>query len=240
MGSRIPWLETLINARERTDVEQAFNQLLKIQGWKHYAFAGMLPTGTGGYVYATLHNYAGSDWAARYDRLPDRSDDAVVRYAKQNTPPVAWTSDGRVYGADLTLWDGARELLRNAGKAGLKAGIAAPCRARELDWAFIILSGPAQLDRLELEDRLVEASLFAQHCVNAMIGLVERSAIALTPIERDCLTWCADGYTAEQIAPKVGLAKRTVHKHLQSVTHKMGARSLTHACVVAAKRRILV
>lgn len=237
--TRLPWLEEIVGARRREDVVRAFATLIRRQGWKHYAFAGMLPTAAGGNTYVALHNYVGMQWAERYDRLPERPDDPMIRYSKQATPPVAWTADGQLYGADMALWPGAKVLLANAGAAGLRAGLAVPCRARDVDWAFIILSGPDLKSRAELEERLVEAALFGQHAVAALIGLVQDHSLQLSRVERDCLSWHADGFTAEQISPKVGLSRRTVHKHLQGATHKLGARSLTHACVIATRRGLL-
>lgn len=237
--TRLPWLDLLVAAKRREDVIRAFGILIRSQNWKHYAFAGMLPLANGGNTYVAFHNYVGMRWAERYDRLPETPDDPMIRYSKQKTPPVAWTSEGKLYGADLALWPGALTLLSNAGAAGLKAGLAVPCRARDVDWAFIILAGAEHKSQMELEERLVEASLFGQHALAALINLVSAEEIALTRVERDCLSWHADGFTAEQIAPKVGLSRRTVHKHLQGATQKLGARSLTHACVIAARRRLL-
>jgi LuxR family transcriptional regulator, quorum-sensing system regulator RaiR len=52
---------------------------------------------------------------------------------------------------------------------------------------------------------------------------------ALTARELEVLTLVAQGYRAQQICTRLGIAKRTVDAHMQRATFKLGASNSTHA-----------
>ena len=54
---------------------------------------------------------------------------------------------------------------------------------------------------------------------------------SLTPREQDVLQRLASGETDRQIAARLGLSPRTVHKHLEHVYRKLGVATRTAAVV---------
>ena len=50
----------------------------------------------------------------------------------------------------------------------------------------------------------------------------------LTPREREILQLVASGLSAKQVAQEIGIAPRTVERHIENLRHKMRARNKTH------------
>jgi DNA-binding CsgD family transcriptional regulator len=57
--------------------------------------------------------------------------------------------------------------------------------------------------------------------------------------EIEALTWVARGKTSAEIAPLVGLTKRTVDFHLDNARIKLGATTRTHAAIKAAVGKLI-
>ncbi|MFA0844385.1 response regulator transcription factor [Streptomyces rochei] len=61
----------------------------------------------------------------------------------------------------------------------------------------------------------------------------------LTPGQLAALRLAASGYTSRQIAARLGTTESGVHLRLKEATVRLGARSRTHAVVIALRRRII-
>jgi DNA-binding response OmpR family regulator len=80
--------------------------------------------------------------------------------------------------------------------------------------------------------------------ITARLAGVARNEIwpkltSLNDRESEILTWAARGKTSAQIAPLLGLAKRTIDFHLDNARVKLGARTRTEAVVKAAIGRFI-
>jgi DNA-binding CsgD family transcriptional regulator len=67
---------------------------------------------------------------------------------------------------------------------------------------------------------------------------VEES-LGLTNREQQVLVLVADGYSAKQIANQIGIARRTVEGHIETVRLKMRARNKTHLITLAVQAGVL-
>jgi DNA-binding CsgD family transcriptional regulator len=74
-----------------------------------------------------------------------------------------------------------------------------------------------------------------------LINAVKADALAhpLTPRELEVLTWVARGKTAHDTAQILGIAKRTVDEHVQTIIRKLGAANRTHAIAIALQNHIV-
>jgi DNA-binding CsgD family transcriptional regulator len=63
-----------------------------------------------------------------------------------------------------------------------------------------------------------------------------RTALALTPREREVLDWVAAGKTNRDVAAILGASPRTVEKHLERIFEKLGVETRTAAVMRAAGR----
>jgi DNA-binding NarL/FixJ family response regulator len=57
--------------------------------------------------------------------------------------------------------------------------------------------------------------------------------------ELAALQLAASGYTSRQIAHRLGTTEQGIHLRLKSATTKLGARSRTHAVVIALRWRLI-
>lgn len=61
----------------------------------------------------------------------------------------------------------------------------------------------------------------------------------LSPGQLAALRLAASGYTSRQIAHRLGTTERGVHLRLKEVCVRLGARSRTHAAVIALQRQLI-
>lgn len=61
----------------------------------------------------------------------------------------------------------------------------------------------------------------------------------LTPREREVLELTANGYSAKEVANVIGIAPRTVERHVETVRLKMHARNRVHMITQAVIRGVL-
>lgn len=66
-----------------------------------------------------------------------------------------------------------------------------------------------------------------------------QSSPGLTHREQQVLQLVADGYSAKQIAGQIGIARRTVEGHIETVRLKMRARNKTHLIMQAVQAGVL-
>jgi len=65
------------------------------------------------------------------------------------------------------------------------------------------------------------------------------SGIRITARERECLRWCAEGKTSEEIGIILSLSTHTVNHYLISATKKLNAVNRMHAITIAIRHGIL-
>jgi DNA-binding CsgD family transcriptional regulator len=114
----------------------------------------------------------------------------------------------------------------------LVVGRATPFTAQELRMAALL---GELLTGLDQQARAYSCAL------RAVMAGVDRVAtsVELTPRERGVITLLAEGRTAGAIARRLGIAERTVHKHLERCYSKLGVADRLSA-VLAAQRLGLV
>jgi DNA-binding NarL/FixJ family response regulator len=61
----------------------------------------------------------------------------------------------------------------------------------------------------------------------------------LSPGQLAALRLAASGYTSRQIASRLGSTERGIHLRLKEVQVRLGARSRTHAVVIALRRHVI-
>lgn len=66
-----------------------------------------------------------------------------------------------------------------------------------------------------------------------------RYGAPLSPQQDAVFRLVADGFSADEIASRVGVAAATTHAHMANVRAKLGARSNPHAVLIAYRKGIL-
>lgn len=61
----------------------------------------------------------------------------------------------------------------------------------------------------------------------------------LTPRQLAALQLAASGYSSRQIAHRLNTTEQGIHLRLKEAAYRLGARSRTHAVVIALRRRLI-
>ncbi|MBF8267357.1 MAG: two component transcriptional regulator, LuxR family [Dehalococcoidia bacterium] len=104
-----------------------------------------------------------------------------------------------------------------------------------LESIYRVVEGGTQM-KTELLRKAVDALI-----QNGRKTLAERTAEAahLSPREVDVLRLMANGDTNKTVSEALGISLDTTKKHIQNVIGKLGARSRTHAAIIAAQAGIV-
>ena len=137
-----------------------------------------------------------------------------------------------------------RRLFGEAAEFGLgRRGISLPVHGQHGDRALVSITSDAS-DRDWRHLRLYymrDFQMLALHMHQAILRLEGQrmETASLSPRERECLSWVAEGKTAWETAIILGLSEHTVRCYLESARHKLGAANNTHAVNKAGKANLL-
>lgn len=178
------------------------------------------------------------EWVERYKSQHFVEIDPAVQIGLRRLLPIDWNEFDRENKK-------VQRLFGEASEFGLgRHGLSLPVHGRNGDRALVsITSDAGERDWLHLRlTYMRDFQLLALHLHQAILRLeggetVERPA--LSPRERECLQWIAEGKTSWECSMILGLAERTVRFYLESARHKLGAANTTHAVIKAGNARLL-
>lgn len=163
-------------------------------------------------------------WVDGYHRQGLHSRNPIIFAPTRRATAFRWTDPGF---DDLKDWAGfalAREL-------GITDGFAVPCHGPD-NRVGVVSFGFERFD-LSPHDRLT-ISLTAMLAHERMKALTPARAAALkvpvlTPRERDCLAFVADGHSDAEIGERLGISQNTAHDYVENAKRKLGARTRAQA-----------
>ncbi len=174
-----------------------------------------------------------AEWVEHYKTEQFVDVDPAVQVGLRRLLPVDWAEFDR---EDKKV----RRLFGEASEFGLgRRGISLPVHGRYGDRALLSVTSDASArDWHHLRLRYMrDFQLLALHMHQAILRLEgDRCAprSALSPRERECLQWVAEGKTYWECAMILGLSEHTVRCYLESVRHKLGESNM----VVEAAREV--
>ncbi|CDX24296.1 LuxR family transcriptional regulator (modular protein) [Mesorhizobium plurifarium] len=231
--------EILINLPDLADqqqVEAALARILDQYGLKTVAYlgAGLNPQ-------RTLEPYLAvtycDEWVSHYKAVGYVDIDPAVQIGMRRIVPVDWSS-----------FDGTnphvRKLFGEAAEFGLgRQGLSIPVHGRFGDRGlFSITSDLSPSDWAAARLHYIrDFQVLAVHLHDLALRHVGREAepYTLSPRERECLLWAAEGKTAWECSVILGLSIHTVRCYLESARHKLHASGNTHAVAKAIKADVL-
>ncbi len=232
--------ELLVQIDELTDAAEIptlLSNLLDIFSLKSVAYLGTGLTdgpGQGPYLAVTYS----PEWVEHYRAERFVEVDPAIQVGLRRVLPIDWAEFDR---GDEKV----RRLFGEAGEFGLgRHGISLPVHGHHGDRALVsITSDAADPDWQYLRLRYMrDFQLLALHMHHAILGLEGGPAVgraALSPRERECLQWIAEGKTYWECARILGLSEHTVRCYLESARYKLGAANNTHAVKKAGKANLL-
>ena len=212
-------------------------KLLNVYGLKSVAYLGAGLTdrpGDGPYLAVTYS----PEWVEHYKTERFVDVDPAIQVGLRRMLPIDWSEFDREN-------DKVRRLFGEASEFGLgRRGISLPVHGRHGDRGLLSITsdaGERDWQRLRLE-YMRDFQVLALHIHEAILRLAGGRPIEharLSPRERECLLWIAEGKTYWETAVILGLSEHTVRCYLESARHKLGAANNTHAVNKAGKTSLL-
>jgi LuxR family quorum-sensing system transcriptional regulator SolR len=244
MGS--PWtLELLCGAFEALQRAQTCDELraqmekfAQQMGFEHFVYALTINAPSLKPQHYLLNGFP-QGWYERYISRGYFKVDPIIRHAQTTTLPAIWTEDRFHDSNSEEFWEEARSF-------GLSCGLSFAVHEQPGVTGVFSLARDKQLDlqALDMAALIGRAQMFASmlHHAVARIDLpklLPAQNVTLTPRERECLRWSADGKTAWEIGRILNIAERTVVFHVNNVVQKLSAANKTQAIVRAVALNLL-
>jgi DNA-binding CsgD family transcriptional regulator len=221
---------------DATGIPALLCKLLHIYGLKTVAYLG-----SGVAAQPKQHPYLAvtysDDWVDHYKTQRFVDVDPAVQIGLRRILPIDWDEFDR---RDKEV----RRLFGEATDFGLgRHGMSVPVHGQHGDRALVSITSDAS-DRDWRHLRLHyfrDFQVLALHMHQAILRLEGQrvETVSLSPRERECLLWVAEGKTAWETAIILGLSEHTVRCYLESARHKLGAANNTHAVNKAGKASLL-
>ncbi len=222
---------------DASEVPTLLAKLLDIYGLKSVAYLGAGISGRpqdGPYLAVTYS----PEWVQHYKTARFVDIDPAIQVGLRRMLPIDWREFDRKNKK-------VRQLFGEASEFGLgRRGISLPIHGRHGERSLLSITsdaGERDWRRLRLE-YMRDFQIVALHIHEAILRLAGGQPVkraSLSPRERECLLWIAEGKTFWETAMILSLSERTVRFYLESARHKLGAANTTHAVIKAGKANLL-
>ncbi len=230
--------EAMQRARTTPALHREMERFSRQLGFERFAYALRITGPSLTPQHFALNGYPRA-WGERYVSHGYFKVDPIVRHCDRSTLPAIW--DERAFHGEATqgFWEEAQAF-------GLQSGLSFAVHEQPGVTGIFSLSRDRKLDlpAQDLAALIGRAQVFASllHHAVARINLpslLPRAHVRLTPRERECLRWTADGKTAWETSRILGIAERTAVFHMNNVIQKLGATNKTQAVVRAMALNLL-
>jgi LuxR family transcriptional regulator, quorum-sensing system regulator SolR len=230
--------EAMEDARSASELRIAMERFTKQMGFDHFAYALTINAPSLKPQQFFLSDYP-QRWIDHYLSQGYFRVDPLVRHCERSTLPALWDGEELHDVQAQGFWEEAQSHGLTGGlsfaaheQCGV-TGIFSLSRDKVLD-----------LDGQDLAALIGRAQMFASLLHHAVVRmdlpkLLPADGGRLTPRERECLKWAADGKTAWEIGQILGISERTAVFHINNVIQKLGAANKTQAIVRAVALRLL-
>lgn len=177
-------------------------------------------------------------WRDRYVERKYHQIDPVVRRTPTMPGPFRWDQLGRMFRLD----PGERMVLDEAHEAGLKHGVSVPLFGP--CGRVSVVSFASARDDVDEEQRLGRLNALAAQFHAAFSEIAHkpessRPAVELSPRERDCLSWAAEGKSSWDIGAILAISESTVNFHIKNAMRKLRTTSRVVAVVKAIRLNLI-
>jgi LuxR family transcriptional activator of bioluminescence operon len=210
-------------------------------GFEHFSYRSRLPSSLVK-PFVLLVSGNPEEWHRRYTARNYVRIDPTVRHCVRSVSPVIWEDlirDPGVPGPGVRVMQEARDY-------GLVSGASIPVRGSRGECGQFSLSSSAAPDVMgpEIQHALPEVYLLTAYVHEAASRLAMDGALPfkpreLTPRERECLLWAAEGKTSWETAQILGISERTAIFHLRNVIEKLNVSSRQQAIARAVAQGLI-
>jgi DNA-binding CsgD family transcriptional regulator len=193
-------------------------------GFEHWIYGALMPVSPTRTEEFVINGYP-EEWRKHYLESGYTMADPTVSYARSHVIPSLW-DDLAVQRFSGLKVNQAKLIFNEARSFGLAKGLSVPLHG--LGCIFGIMSYAATDPKHPILESTIhaEAVLLATYVHQAASLLINRDASEkirpLTPRERECLKWAAEGKSGWEIAHVLKISERTTVFHLMNACHKLG------------------
>lgn len=226
------FIDEIERLRDQRQVVERLNTELAKYGFGAWVVTG-LPHPGGRMEDMMLLNGWDPEWSSFYFKNNLIKDDPVGAHCFRSTGPFEW----REAPYDAALWPNAKKIMNSAADFGMVHGFCVPIHTCEGFQAVVSMAGE-HVDLSPLAKRALHLMSIYAHAkaVEVAKPLGEPRPTLLTAREREVLKWTSAGKTVWEISVILGVSRKTIDSHLQSIAVKLGTTNKV-AAVVAALRR---
>jgi LuxR family quorum-sensing system transcriptional regulator SolR len=231
-------LEAMQDAKTALELLEQMKRFVRQVGFETFAYALTINAPSLKPQQYLLCDYP-TEWVQRYVSKRYFEVDPLIRHCEGTTLPTNWEEHMSSPGNAGEFWEEARFFGLRSGltfavhqQPGV-TGIFSVARDQPLNGSpeeFAALVGRTQIFASVLHHAVSRIDL---------PRLLPEMNIALTPRERECLKWAADGKTAWEIGQILSIAERTAFFHLNKVIRKLAASNKTQAIVRAVALKLI-
>jgi len=212
-----------------TSEEQAYQELAKVSGFfgmDSFAISGIPEPNEKMDPYVLLNGWP-DEWANRYLQNQYFRIDPVIQRTLLSDNAFVWSDALKHMNVDKR----GMSFMREATDFGFINGFSVPIHSI-LGFRAIVTYASDRVDlSAEARGALHMISIYAHNKIKELksggkSSLLQRS-VHLTPREKECISWCADGKTAWEISAILGISERTVSHILENAQRKMNTTSRT-------------
>ncbi|MBT5049087.1 MAG: LuxR family transcriptional regulator [Rhodospirillaceae bacterium] len=227
------FIESCGSAKNAAALEGELSKTITQIGFDKYAYIAFRGRSYNGRPYVVT-NYP-EQWHDHYSEQGYVNKDPVIATAQQTITPLNWRDmldNGRKFREE-------RRVIEEASEFGMLNGVTIPIHGPRSDFATLTVASdlnPKEFQSLigEFKYDLHLLSLyFHDEVMKKVLSDETNPTRPLSPRERECLLWTAQGKTSDEIASIVGISQETVVFHLKNAMRKFNVYSKHHAVVKA-------
>lgn len=227
------FIESCGAAQNAAALEGELSKTITQIGFDKYAYIAFRGRSYNGRPYVVT-NYP-EQWHEHYSEQGYVNKDPVIASAQQSITPLNWQDmldSGRRIREE-------RRVIEEASEFGMLNGVTIPIHGPRSDFATLTVASdlnPKEFRGLigEFKYDLHLLSLyFHDEVMKKVLSDETNPKRPLSPRERECLLWTAQGKTSDEISTIVGISQETVVFHLKNAMRKFSVYSKHHAVVKA-------
>lgn len=221
--------ESLLNCSTVEELHTAAATISRQMGFEHFLYGVQVNTSLTRPYQFVLSGYP-KQWRERYVELNYQELDPTFHHCVKRVTPIIWRN--QVFkGRDLAKIQG------EAKEAGLTHGASFAVHGGRGEVAMLSLatSRSARGADSDIVANMGRAQLLACYMHEAVQRIVLSQGplplqkMTLTPRQKECLLWAAEGKTCWEIGNIIRISEDTVKFHMKKAAHKMGVTGHTHA-----------
>jgi LuxR family transcriptional regulator, quorum-sensing system regulator BjaR1 len=179
------------------------------------------------------------EWARRYMEKQYFTIDPVIQRTLLSDNAFVWSDSLKQMNVGRT----GQLFMREAQDFKFNNGFSVPIHSM-LGFRAIVTFAAEKVDlSAEARSALHMISIYAHNKIKELRTggkklTIERS-LRLTPREKECISWCAEGKTAWEIAAIIGISERTVAHTIENAQKKMNTTNRTQLVAEALRAGII-